>query len=63
MVLMLVSTWLYCATRLARVDCEFGSTTGSPAVRPVNAAPANVAVPVMAPIVAEAALLVVEMLM
>src|ERR1700729_3502970 len=66
-VLMLTSTWLYCATKAARVACEFGSATGAPGVRLLKAAPLAVAVPVMTgagellPMVADAALLVLEM--
>ena len=59
-VLIFCRTWLYCATRLARVACEFGSATGAAARQ---AAESCVAVlPVSAPIVDEAALLVVVML-
>src|SRR5581483_2241946 len=50
-VLICASTLLYCATRLARVACESGSTTGAPAVRPAKA----VAVPPTVPIVEDAA--------
>src|SRR6516165_12076222 len=46
-VLICASTLLYCATRLARCDCEFGSATGPAAVRLPN----GVAEPPMAPIV------------
>ena len=49
---------MYCATRLARVACEFGSATGAAAVAPLN----TVAVPPIVPIVEEAASLVVTML-
>src|SRR6202022_4640849 len=54
-VLICASTLLYCATRLARVACEFGSATAAAAVRPLNALPAPAAVPVIAPIVKEPA--------
>src|SRR5579871_1100094 len=53
-VLICASRLLYCATRLARVACEVGSATGAPPVRPVNGD-----VPVIAPIVEDAALFVV----
>jgi len=43
---------LYWATRLLRIDCEFGSATGAAAVRLAK----GVAEPPMAPIVDEAAL-------
>src|ERR1700733_768717 len=59
-VLIFCRTVLYCATRLARVACEFGSVTGAAAVRPAKGLP--VPVVVMAPIVDEAALLLVVML-
>ena len=36
MVLICARTWLYCATRLSRVACEFGSATGAAAVRPLK---------------------------
>ena len=57
-VLICASTLLYCATRLARVACEFGSATGGGAAPPVNAE----AVPPIVPIVDEAASFEVTML-
>ena len=57
MVLICARTWLYCATRLLRVACEFGSATGAAAVRLAK----GVAEPPMVPIVDEAALLLVVM--
>ena len=62
MVLICCSTLLYCATRLSRVACEFGSATGAAALRPWNAAPEVEAVPPIVPIVDEAASLDVTML-
>src|SRR5229473_1607234 len=38
-VLICASTLLYCATRLERWACEFGSATAAAAVRPLNALP------------------------
>ena len=58
MVLIWARTWLYCATRLLRVACEFGSATGAAAVRLLNCV---AVLPVNAPIVDEAALFVVVM--
>src|SRR6202000_3294425 len=50
-VLICASTLLYCATRLARVACEFGSATGPWAVRRKKASPLEAAAePVMEPI-------------
>jgi hypothetical protein len=61
-VLICWRTWLNCATRLARVACEFGSCTGSAAAVTVPKAPEPpVAEPLTAPTVTEAALLVVVM--
>src|SRR6266478_964158 len=58
-VLIWFTTSLYCATRLFRLACEFGSATGAAAAKLAN----GVAVlPVKAPIVEEAASLVVTML-
>ena len=57
MVLICARTWLYCATRLLRVVCEFGSATGAAAVRPLKAAPEAAALPPIVPIVDDAALL------
>src|SRR5258708_6994349 len=53
---------LYCSTRLARTSWVAGSTTGTPAVKPAKGLPTPVAVPPTAPIVDEAASLVVVML-
>src|SRR6267142_2604154 len=53
---------LYCSTRLARTSWVAGSTTGAPAVKPAKGLPTPVAVPPTAPIVDEAASLVVVML-
>src|ERR1700761_9746104 len=52
---------LYWVTSPARVACAFGSTTGATPTSPVKAWPAAVEVPVIAPIVDEAALLLVVM--
>src|SRR6185312_15295948 len=57
-VLMFCRTVLYCAIRLARIDCEFGSATGAAALRLLNCV---AVLPVNAPIVDEAALLLVVM--
>src|SRR3984885_8792370 len=57
-VLICCSTLLYCATRPARVACDVGSATGAVAVRPLN----TVAVPPIVPIVDDAALFEVTML-
>src|SRR3984957_2947277 len=54
---------LYWVISPARVACAFGSATGANAVRPLKAWPATVAVPVIAPIVDEAALLLVVKVM
>src|SRR6266436_3326632 len=61
-VLICASTLLYCATRLARCDCEVGSTTAAAAVRPLNACPLAVDVPATVPIVDDAASFEVVML-
>ncbi|MGY3451238.1 hypothetical protein ACVILH_003580 [Bradyrhizobium sp. USDA 4353] len=58
--LICVSTLLYCATRFARCVCAVASATGAAAVRPLKAWLEPAAVPLIAPIVAEAASLVVE---
>ena len=44
-----------------RVACEFGSATGAAADRPLKALPVFVDVPVIAPMVEDAALLLVVM--
>ena len=55
-------TWLYCATRLERVACEFGSATGAADGRAGESRTGGRnAVPVNAPIVDDAALLLVVM--
>src|ERR1700722_15681152 len=54
---------LYWVISPARVACAFGSATGASPVSPVKAWPATVAVPVIAPIVDEAALLLVVRVM
>ena len=54
---------LYWAISPARVACAFGSATGAAAASPLKAWPAAVAVPVIAPIVDEAALLLVVRVM
>ena len=46
---------LYCVTRLLRVEVALASTTGADAIRPLNSAPEPAAVPVIAPIVEDAA--------
>src|SRR6476660_2476789 len=53
---------LYWLTRLDRIACEAASATGEDGVTALNALPTPAAVPVMAPIVDEAASLVVVML-
>src|SRR6266852_1474332 len=62
-VLICASTLLYCETRLARVACELGSTTGGAAVTPLKAWPLAVAEPPIEPIVEDAASFDVMMLM
>src|SRR5665213_2189388 len=54
---------LYWVINPARVACAFGSATGPSAVSPLKDWPAAVAEPVIAPIVDEAALLLVVMVM
>src|SRR5580692_876477 len=61
-VLICCSTLLYCATRLARVACEVGSATGAAAAALAKAWLVAVAVPPIVPIVDEAALFEVTML-
>src|SRR5262249_36562384 len=61
-VLICASTLLYCATRLARVDCEVASATGAAAVRPLKAWLLAADVPPIVPIVEDAASFVVVML-
>src|SRR5580698_3471542 len=61
-VLICCSTLLYCETRLARVACESGSATGAAAVKPLNAWLLAAAVPPIVPIVEDAALFDVMML-
>src|SRR6202035_6019428 len=48
-VLICARTLLYCATRLARVACEFGSATGAGPVAALNAANAEPAVEAAVP--------------
>src|ERR1700730_9080553 len=54
---------LYCDTRLERTNCAAASITGATPARPLKALPAPAAVPPIVPMVAEAASLVVVMLM
>src|SRR5689334_18992854 len=64
-VLICASTLLYCATRLARVDCELGSAIGAlpPDAAAKKAWPDAAAEPVSAPMVEDAASFDVMMLM
>src|SRR5205085_1586399 len=61
-VLICASTLLYWATKPARAVCELASATGAAAVRPLKDWLDAADVPPMVPIVAEAASLVVVML-